>query len=148
MRLDLPVPPLQDQECVKSAPQSHHSGLHLVRFRGSGIRAGPEIMRCRIKSEPFDRFADLAFHGSISAGRNPYMAKELCSSEYSLRHFTKQNLPRVVANFSKSAEYLIRVTVSGWGQQARPSHELQQCLVVHGLVPDRHGERSVPAGRN
>jgi hypothetical protein len=32
---------------------------------GSGIRAYPWIMRCRIKSKLFNRFADFAFHGFL-----------------------------------------------------------------------------------
>jgi hypothetical protein len=50
-----------------------------------GIRAHPWIMRCRIKSQLLDRFADFAFHGGhliVLLGRNTYALKELCSSGF------------------------------------------------------------------
>jgi hypothetical protein len=36
-----------------------------------GIRAHPWLMRCRIKSQLFDRFADFAFHGCVLLSKNP-----------------------------------------------------------------------------
>src|ERR1051325_6572072 len=65
-----------------------------------GIRAHPWIMRCRIKSQLLDRFADFAFHGRhliVLLGRNTYSSKELCSSGFSClnpRFFTKINCLR------------------------------------------------------
>ena len=47
--------------------------LHLVQRqpRRFGISAHPWIMRGRIKSQLLDRFADFAFHGFCSLGKNP-----------------------------------------------------------------------------
>jgi hypothetical protein len=50
-----------------------------------GIRAHPWIMRCRIKPELLNRFADFAFHGGhliVLLSRNTYASKELCSSGF------------------------------------------------------------------
>jgi len=65
-------------------------GRYLCLFKGQpwrlGIRAHPWIMRCRIKSKLFNRFADFAFHGShliVLLSRNTYAPKELCSSGFS-----------------------------------------------------------------
>src|ERR1051326_3374834 len=57
-------------------------------------------MRCRIKSQLLDRFADFAFHGAhliVLLGSNSYSSKELCSSGFSClnpRFFTKINCLR------------------------------------------------------
>jgi hypothetical protein len=61
--------PFRLKECANFLIEMMDRYLRLLECQPGrfGIRARPWVMRCRIKSQLLDRFADFAFHGICSA---------------------------------------------------------------------------------
>jgi hypothetical protein len=68
--LEEPVPgmlPLRLKKRIRFLIEMMGCYLHLLerQLGRSRVRAHPWLMRCRIKSQLFNRFADFAFHGFL-----------------------------------------------------------------------------------